>query len=179
VKNRKRTKKKAPAKPVKQKQLAVAPGARARKSKGLPPGGRPSPARGTAGVPRSCGTAAVAHPEYAIADRQRPFVPHAHYHYFCGGGIVLKRLVIPSGWQLASPHPGPEYRMAALRSVPTPDGPVRIAKFVVRDEVRQRMAERCAAQIAEEQEHEVQVERHRIAVERIFTRVCGRESKRK
>jgi hypothetical protein len=170
---RKRTKKKAPARPVKQKKPAHAPGARARKSK--------VPATVTAAVTvnHPSVTAAVTHPEYAIADRRRPFVAHPHYYYFCGGGIVLKRLVIPVGWQLASPHPGPEYRIAALRSVPTPDGPVRIAKFVVRDEVRERMAARCAAQIAEEREHDVQQERHQIAVERILTRVCGRERKRK
>jgi hypothetical protein len=167
---RKRTKKKAPAKPVKRKQPSHAPGARDRKSK--------VPATVTAAVTvnHPPAPAAGARPEYAIADRQTPFVAHAHY--FCGGGIVLKRLVIPSGWQLAVPHPGPEFRMAAFRSVPTPDGPVRIAKFVVRDEVRQRMAAQCAAQIAEEQEHEVQQERHRIAVERILNRVCGRERKR-
>ncbi len=171
MKDRKRPKKKAPTTPVKQTKPAHAPGARARKSK--------VPATGTPAVPvnHPSGTAVVAHPEFAIADRHRPFVPHAHYHYFCGGGIV-KRLVIPAGWQLPSPHPGPEYRIAALRSVPTPDGPVQLAKFVIRDEVRQRMAARCAAVIAEEREHEVQLERNRIAVERIFTRVCGRERKR-
>lgn len=128
-----------------------------------------------AGRPATGKSPAHSFAEFAVIERRPSFVPHAHY--WCGGGIV-QRLVIPAGWQLASPHPGPEYRIAALRSVPTPDGPVRLAQFLIRDEVRERMAARCAATIAEEQEFESAQQRNRQATERILTRVCGGERKR-
>jgi hypothetical protein len=93
---------------------------------------------------KATGTAAIPVPEFAMIPTPRPpFVPRPFY--FCGGGIV-KRLIVPAGWQLADAgRPGPEYCLAAVRSLRTaPEGEhVKLHRYELKQSVRAELEARA------------------------------------
>jgi hypothetical protein len=146
------------------------PGKKKRKTPSQPPGGRDSKPKKAGLLP-------------GIVPERRPrFI--AHTNYFTGGGVIT-RLVIPPGWQLiTAPHPGPaEYRLAELRSLPTPDGTAKIGRFVLRDATKADMAQRAIAVIEEEkkQRHKRALEKEHalLEIKTVISRVRGTRERRK
>jgi hypothetical protein len=171
----------APAKRQPKKKTEVSSARRVKPKASPAPGARltKAPATGTAAVSvnHPCGTAAGAHPEFAVADRQRPFIPHRHYWT---GGTVLPRIThlkIPSGFVLSTdPAPGPDFRIAHVKVLRTaPEGEtVKLVRWVMRDAAHAELARRAAAVLAEIREDERRDERNKLAVQRLLARVCGR-----
>jgi hypothetical protein len=137
-----------------------------------------SPAPGTAAVPRPCGTAAVSHPEFAVIERRPTFVPSRHY--WTGGTVVprITHLKIPPGFVLSTDlSPGPDFRIAHMKVLRTaPEGEtVKLVRWVMRGDAQAELARRAAAVLAEIREDERRDEINKLAVQRLFARVCGRE----
>jgi hypothetical protein len=173
-------------KPQAKKKPAVAPGARARKPKAVAtrPAGGKSPAfaghpvagKSPALVLPATGSSSL--PEFAVIERRPTFVPQRHY--WTGGTVVprITHLKIPPGFVLSSdPSPGPDFRVAHVKVLRTaPEGEtVKLVRWVCRANVQAELARRAAAVLAEIREDERRDEANKLAVQRLFARVCGRE----
>ena len=160
----------APAKPVATKKKVVSTTGRL-KSK--------SPASGTAAVPHLLPQREhIRTPEFAVIVRRPTFVPQRNY--WTGGTVVprITHLKVPPGFVLSTdPSPGPDFRIAHMKVLRTaPDGlTVKLVRWVMREDVQAELSRRAAAVLAEIGEDERRDERNKLAVQRLFLRVCGRE----
>jgi len=124
------------------KKRKVKPATKKRKVVTRPAGGKPKKAISPSRQEKTPAPSPPAgeRPEFAISEHRPAFVPRPYY--FTGGGIA-RRLRIPEGFVLASdPHPGPEYRLACVRSIRTaPEGEtIKLHRYALKESVREDLA---------------------------------------